>query len=283
MSSTWRRSALLAAALFLALFLLRFFASPPATVITPGGIVAQQSNIQLTRNNYASAKFERSAVVAPITGDHQKYEKIATLTQTSAKFDDDKAKITAAIGAHQAIVQLERATGLAGRRALSLGIGVPPDKFDAFVEATKAIGRSAQIDIVKNDKTNEYLKLQAQRTTLEKARTTLEALTTSGGSIDERVKVQSKLTEIEEKIQALGVSLGEFDTQNELCTVKLTLLEHAGAQDLSVTRRLLDAFQWTAGWYATAGVGFAAMTVAGWLAAGLFGYMLQLLRQARTP
>ncbi|MGB8401150.1 DUF4349 domain-containing protein, partial [Bradyrhizobium sp.] len=227
MTSTWRWSALIAAALFLALFLFRLLTGPASVAIDSygDGFMQQQSDFKLTRNNYASIKAAPSAVPAPLLGEQQKYEKIATLTQTTARFDDDKVRILSSIGAHQAIIQLERATGLAGRRALLLGVGVPPEKFDAFVDAAKAIGRSAQIDIVKNDKTNEYLKLKAQRTTLEKARTALEALTTSGGSVDERVKVQSKLTEIEEKIQALGVSLGEFDTQNELCTVKLTLLE----------------------------------------------------------
>jgi hypothetical protein len=283
MTSTWRRPAVIAAGLFTALFLLRLLFGPtPVTLGSPGAIVSQQqSNFQLTRNNYASAKALPSAVPAPLSGEQQKYEKIATLAQTTAKFDEDKTKIIATIGTHQAIVQLERATGLAGRRILALGIGVPPEKFDAFVDAVKVIGRGAQIDIVKNDKTNEYLQLKAKRTTLEKARAALEALTTSGGSVDERVKVQNRLTEIEEQIQALGVSLGEFDAQNELCTVKLTLLEQGAPRDISFAHRLLDAFQWTAGWYAAAGLGFAALTVGGWLAAGLAGYVLRLVRTAR--
>ena len=133
MTSTWRRPALIAAALFLALFLLRLFTGPASVATIPYGdvITQQQSDFKLTRNNYASTKAAPSAMPAPLSGEQQKYEKIATLTQTTAKFDDDKARILSSISAHQAIIQLERATGLVGRRALSLGIGVPPEKFDS--------------------------------------------------------------------------------------------------------------------------------------------------------
>ena len=63
-----------------------------------------------------------------------------------------RQRILEATSGHQGVVQLERATGLKGRQVLYLGIGVPPDKFDAFIGATKVIGKNVQIDIVKNDK-----------------------------------------------------------------------------------------------------------------------------------
>ena len=162
-------------------------------------------------------------------GDVQRYEKIASLTQRSNDFESDKAKIDGAIADYKGIIQLERSTGLPGRRVPSLGIGIPPDNFDAFISTALAIGHTVSITTVKNDKTNEYLKLRAKRTSLEKSRAALDALQGSGGSVDERIHVQSQLSEVEEKIQELGVSLGDFDSQNELCTVKLTLAESAPA------------------------------------------------------
>lgn len=282
MSLSWRRAALIAAAAFLVLFLLRLALAPlgggDGFAGHLGNLVEQQV-LELSRKNYASAK------QAPVPGqpgsDVQKFEKVATLTQRTTTFDADKAALLEVIAAENAIIQLERATGLVGQRSLYLGIGVPPEKFDAFVEAAKSIGDNVQIEIVKNDKTNEYLQLKAQRTTLEKARTALEALSATGGSIDERVNVQNRLTDIEQQLQSLGVSLGEFDTENELCTVKLTLVEHRIAPAQSLASRIFDALEWSAFWYAVLAFGYGAAVVATWLSAGLVRYALRVLKEAR--
>jgi hypothetical protein len=280
-----RRAALVAALLFLTLLILRLLAGP---TFTRSGLTADnfvlsqnQQSIQLSRKNYASEKLGAPAGAIP-AGERQKYEKIATLSQTTANFDADRTRIGAAVAAHDGIVQLERSAGLERRRTLSLGIGVPPQRFDAFIETVKAIGRNMQIEVAKNDKTNEYLQLRAKRTTLEKARATLEALAASGGSIEERMKLQNRLTEIEEQIQGLGVSLGEFDTQNELCTVKLSLAERAATVDASLSLRFVDAFAWTTWWYAWAAFGLAAFLVAGWLTAGLATFIIHQIRGLKS-
>jgi hypothetical protein len=67
--------------------------------------------------------------------------------------------------------------------------------------------------------------VEVRRAPLDKARAALEVLKEQGGSTDERMKVQNRLIEIEQQIQDLAVSLGDFDSQNKLCTVKLTLSE----------------------------------------------------------
>jgi hypothetical protein len=159
---------------------------------------------------------------------------------------------------------------------------VPPERFDSFIDAVRAVGRTSQIEIVKNDKTNEYLQLRAKRTTLEKARTALEALKDQGGSTDERVKVQNRLTEIEQQIQDLGVALGDFDSQNELCTVKLTLRERTALVQASLGQRVLLATEWTALVFAGLGGGVLMLVVAGWLGGGLMTFALRLMRHARS-
>ncbi|OQX02066.1 MAG: hypothetical protein BWK73_44050 [Thiothrix lacustris] len=58
-------------------------------------------------------------------------------------------------------------------RQLNIALGVVPDKFDSTVEALKQIGTLKSIQIDKNDKTNEYKKLEAQRVSLQKARDSL--------------------------------------------------------------------------------------------------------------
>jgi hypothetical protein len=259
-----------------ALFLMRFFLWEPGG--SASGSVSGSNNVanafDLSRKNYAKS------LSGP--GDSQRYEKIATVTQLTQSFDTDRKRVETAIAEQGGIVQLERASGLNGSRVLHLGIGVPPAQFDMFVDTVRAIGAASQIEIVKNDKTNEYLQLRARRTTLEKARTALEGLKEQGGSTDERVKVYNRLAEIEQQIQDLGVALGDFDNQNELCTVKLTLRERARPVPASLRRRLLASTQWTASVFAGFGGGFLMLVVAGWLGAGLVAFALRLLHQARS-
>ena len=146
----------------------------------------------------------------------------------------------------------------------------------------QGIGRNAIIEIVKNDKTNEYLQLKAQRTTLEKARAGLDALRTSGGSIDERLNVLARLTDIEKQIQELGVSLGEFDSQNELCTVKLTLQEIRPVSPGSLRTRLVDALEWSSSRYALLGAGFLGLTFGALLLTMLLRSLQQAFAQAAS-
>jgi Domain of unknown function (DUF4349) len=270
----WWLAVAIAAAIFLALFAFRLIGEPPEISSAHVSLTPSQS-FEFTKNNYATAPKLLGPSGQPV-GDSQKYEKIATLTEVTRDFDADRKRVDDLISKHQGIVQFERATGLAGRRMLYLGVGVPPDRFDAFIDAAKAIGSNAQVEIIKNDKTNEYLQLRAKRATLEKARAGLDALQASGGSVDERIHVQNRLTEIEERIQELGVSLGEFDSQNELCTVKLTLRETTGAEPSSWGRRIIDALEWASLRYALLGAGFLCLVVGAWLAMSLVRFVHRL-------
>lgn len=159
----------------------------------------------------------------------QKYEKVASVAETTKEFDATRKKTVDLITASEALIQYEQLAGLTGRRTLQLGIGVPPAKFDAFIDDARKLATLTSLTIVKNDKTNEFRELRAKRETLEKARKALTDLAGSGGSVDERLKVQAQLTDIEQKIQDLGVSLGDFDSQNEFCTVLLAMNENLGA------------------------------------------------------
>jgi hypothetical protein len=285
MRFSWQRAIGLAALLYAGLFALALATEwqRHGTAIEGTGLQggAGQDAFANARKNYAS--FKQAATAAPAgqpIGDAQKYEKIASLTQRTTDFEADRARADAAIGGHGGIVQVERGSGLKGRRVLHLGIGVPPDRFDAFIAAVRGIGATASITTVKNDRTNEYLQLRAKRASLEKARAKLEALQGSGGSVEERIHVQSELSGIEEKIQELGVSLGDFDGQNELCTVKLTLEEAHAPKRASLLPMIVAALSWSALVYAGIAGGLCALTVALWALYVLAGALRRLIREA---
>ena len=89
----------------------------------------------------------------------------------------------------------------------------------------------------------------------------------SGGSVDERLKVQQKLTEVEEKLQDLGVSLGDFNTENEFCTVKVTLAESRSPLRPSLAARVFNAFIWSVEYSILFAIGFLFLAFASWLGA----------------
>ena len=66
----------------------------------------------------------------------------------------------------------------------------------------------------------------------------------------QRTALEDRILEIQEQLQTLGVSLGDFDQVNELCTVKLTLLEETTTRitvgpTIPLWRRARVAFEWT--------------------------------------
>src|SRR5215475_3764028 len=279
MAFSFARIVIIALSASVALFMFHLFLVPTPGSETGFGFSDTTSAFVNSRKNYASIKVP---VAGPPIGNTQKYEKVATVTQMTENFDTDRHLIEGRVTEHGGVTQLEHASGLNGFRTLHLGIGVPPDHFDAFLTAIRAVGRTAQIEIVKNDKTNEYLQLRAKRTTLEKARAALELLKEQGGTTDERMKVQNRLTEIEQQIQDLAVYLGDFDIQNELCTVRLTLRERTVPLRAGFWMRALHSTEWTALILTGIGGGALMLVVAGWLGAGLITLALRLVRHARS-
>jgi hypothetical protein len=180
----------------------------------------------------------------------QKYEKIASLVSRTDRFDDDEKTVRGLTTKHNALIQFETSKGLPGSRFVDLTIGVPPDRFDAMVAELKQVGEVTSIDVNKTDKTNEYKELQTKRASLEKTRDALNSLKSKGGSIEEFTNLENRIHEIDEQIQDTGVKLGEYDQENEFCTVRLSLMEKgAGPPGISFRQRLAVALAWTIRYY----------------------------------
>jgi hypothetical protein len=258
-------------ALWTALFVFKLTLGQPESSPSAVAFVSSASNFDNSlRKNYASQKQFGDALSQ--AGESQKYEKVATIGQSTSNFDGDRAKVDALIAVSGGLTQYELQQGLAGLRTLYLTIGIPPQKFDLFVEEVRKIARNTQLVIVKTDKTNEYRQLRARRETLEKTRKALIEMAASGGSIDERLKVQAQLTQVEDKLQDLGVALGDFNAENEFCTVKLTLAEIALKKGPSLSRRAFHAAVWATEYFVFLAAGLLMITLAIWLgtlAAGL--------------
>jgi hypothetical protein len=194
----------------------------------------------------------------------QKYEKVASLTSETSHFEDDTKAIRQKILSYNAIIQNEQNNGLRGGRTLDLVIGVIPDKFDSFVEEVRTIGTLRSISIDKIDKTSEYRDLRAKRKSLEETIESLIALKKKGGRVEEYIQLENKILEVKKQIQDLGGKLGDYDAENELCTVRLSI----GEKNLftySFIRSLKISIVWTVKIYAVINLCFAAAMFGLWI------------------
>ena len=176
----------------------------------------------------------------------QKYEKVGEMTSRTTDFDRDEGSARRIVTEQGGVVQTENRVTTAGtHQNLQLVIGVPPGRFDAVVAALAKVGEMLNLEVTKTDKTNEYLDLRAKRSSLEKARDALTAMKGQGGKLEELIQLEREILKVEGEIQALGVQLGQFDKENEFCTVRFQLASvDRGGNGPSDGWLLIEAMEW---------------------------------------
>jgi predicted nucleic acid-binding Zn-ribbon protein len=195
------------------------------------------------RKNYASKKYEMNSGVTPVRVD-QKYEKIANINTLSTEFEAEEKQIRTQVKDYEGLIQFENKSGNNGQRKLNLIIGIPPENFDSIYHRLVHIGKVQSKQITKTDKTNEYKELNARKASLEQIRESLIELKSNGGRIDEYIQLENRILDIEQQLQGLGVSLGNFDDENEFCTVNLSLSE-TKVTEIGIIQRIKVALEWT--------------------------------------
>ena len=204
------------------------------------------NSISNMRKNYATEKFKvvsQNNVPSAITS--QKYEKTASIKSQSSQFVNDEKLIKSKTASFKAVIQYEQNLGQEGDRQIHLLVGVNPELFDSLYHELIKIGIIYENVITKVDKTNEYRELNAKKASIEKMLKNLNELKSKGGAITDFVALNEKILEIEERAQELGVELGNFDTENEFCTIKLSLYEGQETKSISLAHRIKVALEWT--------------------------------------
>ncbi len=204
------------------------------------------------RVNYASKKYKMKSNNTNnsqnVINVDQKYEKIATVNTKSSEFEKEKGLLDKEIKRQEAIIQFEQNSGNKGNRRLQLLIGVQPEKFDSLYVSLSKIGKVQSKEITKKDKTNEYKQLNAKKESLLKIRISLIELKSKGGKIQEYIDLENRILSIEEELQGLGVQLGNYDEENEFCTIKFSLIE--GVENkIGLMHRIKVALDWTISTY----------------------------------
>lgn len=237
------------AGLFIILFVFRLIYGYVATDNNIGNDYSGSffNSIDNLRKNYASEKVAMKGDVqtASNVASNQKYEKTASIKTKTSELEKDEKLVKAKSKSFNAVIQYEQSLGQKGNRQIHLLIGVNPNLFDSLYFELKKVGVLKATEITKVDKTNEYRQLNAKKASIEKTLQSLNDLKSKGGEIADFVSLNDKILEIEEKAQELGVELGNFDTENEFCTIKLSMHEGATESNISFLQRVKVALEWT--------------------------------------
>jgi hypothetical protein len=255
-------------ALFFLLFIFRLIYGYAITDMASGSDYSSNffSSVDNLRKNYASdnnlMKMKTDVAEQASAASAQKYEKTATVKSKTTQFEKDVTDIKKMTATFAGVIQYEENTGNKGSRQIHWLIGINPEKFDSFYLKIQRIGQVRSMEITKIDKTNEFRQLNAKKASLEKTLASLNELKTRGGAISDYVSLHDKILEIETQLQELGVELGNFDTENEFCTVRYSLYEGAPDKKISFMRRLKVALEWTIKYYAVLIVSLLALVAA---------------------
>jgi len=253
-------------ALFLVLFVFRLlygYTTAGKTGEFSGGGYDYFGSLTNLRKNYASEanQVKMGSVQADDFLASQKYEKTATVSSGTTRFDDDDSLIRRLTHSFEGSIQYEKSLGKKGDRELHLSIGVRPALFDSFYKAVQIIGVPRSNTITKVDKTNEYRQLNARKASLEKNLASLNELKSKSGSISDYVSLHDKIRGVETELQELGVDLGNFNTENEFCTLHFSLYEGQARKAVSFYQRVKIALEWTIKYYAISVVALAAALI----------------------
>jgi hypothetical protein len=194
----------------------------------------------------------------------QVYEKSAHIATGSATFDDDRELLRAALAAQQATIFNERSGGIAPERRITVEIGVHPDKFDALVEKLRQVGQLESISVQQRDRTGEFRRLHAQRQSLKKyLESVMKLRGVNNPSIDDTLKIEQKIQDVEKELQTLSVQLGDLLGKESFYNVQVTLFEYQPGSRLdrsyTLPMRLFHAFLWALTWWLTVAVACAAL------------------------
>ena len=227
-------------------------------------------DFEVSRKNYAGQKKASAGSLMPQALD-QRYEKIAVIGLDTDQFDDDEAHVRSVAKSAGALIQQEQAVGLDGARRLQLALGVPPEAFDDVIASLRKIGKQVSFQVNKTDKTNEYRSLLARQASLQKSRDSLVALQQRDADLEALITLETSILALENQIQDLGVSVGEFDSEYEFVTVKLVLSEIAPVRlrDISLPERSKTAVQWALKWYLALSLALLALFGAAYYATRL--------------
>ena len=299
--NTFTRALILAAALLVAIMT---FASCSASNDYVGDMAPESSN-GVSKGDGMEGGSADGTVMGGLNGDYdRKIIRTVTMSCETKAYDDAVTTIMTALEAHKGYVEASDVTGTgyedvknSARRA-TYTLRVPAESLDAFLETLRTdegiriLSQSASSDEI----TATYYDTVSRLETLEAEKTSLMAMLegfTDYSDINSMLKVQERLYNVIEEIEALKTKLNLYDGQVAMSTVYLTLREvitytEVVVEEPTFGQRMKEAFveSWTdfgegcqdfAVWFVEA---FPTLMVLGIIGGGIAAVIVTLNRKA---
>jgi len=158
-----------------------------------------------------------------------------------------RSLVDSIIEKHDGYLSNERFENVEKYKRYYLVIRIPSDKFESFLsELEKGVGEVVSRSIQARDVTEEYIDLE---TRLENKREYLgryQELLDKANSVEEMLKIQEQIRQLEEEIESVTGRLKYLDNQVDYSTLNLTLEEEkpytfSPARELNLPDRLKGA------------------------------------------
>ena len=157
-----------------------------------------------------------------------------------ARASDEVARIAARHGGYVSDAQSSR--GEQGKERGTLTIRVAADRFEAAMQALKALGRLRSEAVSTQDVTKAYMdvetRLRVKRETAERLR---EILRTRTGKLSDVLEAEREVSRVTEEIEQLEGERRYYDQQIALSTIAVELLEPAAAISGGALQPIRDA------------------------------------------
>ncbi len=185
-------------------------------------------------------------------GELEVYTREARLGATTGRFDEALEAALGVIDAHNAQIRLEANEGIAPNRSFSVVVRAPVERFDDCLAALRGVGVEQTYSVTKEDKSEEARKRFAERDALRSHAESLGKLREAGGDVSDLIQLESKIRDVEQKIQALNVSLGEFVKEASYNNINYSLREDVlldiDEKAFPISARFARAVAWSLKW-----------------------------------
>lgn len=190
-----------------------------------------------TSGTAVAAKAEGQAPASPALGalaasqpDRQLIKNATVVIETvdSRAATDQLTSGLAAIGGY--VGEMQEAVDGLGRRAVTIQIRVPSDKFDASMHTLESLGRTINKQVTTQDVTEEFVDTEARARNLKKMEERLLDHLNRFGELKDILGVEKELTRVREDVERLDGRLRYLSHRVAFSTISVTLTEKPKAE-----------------------------------------------------
>lgn len=218
---------------FTVIFILFGCSSGGANASFKTGAAAADAAATAGQAGTGAVKMSASAsekTTAAASSANRKIEKSAGVVIETVNYEKSTARFEPLVGSYGGYIESSSIEGKASGGADRLRIAtytarIPAEKLDGFLNASSDIGNVASKSVSGRDVTQAYVDTNAQLTSLQAERDRLLDFMDKASSMDNLLKIEERLTQVQGQIEQLTAELKNMDSLISYSTVTVTIRE----------------------------------------------------------